>query len=188
MKLISTIFLLLIACLVYSQNIKYKKAISITKAEFEKHLLNKNVFFKTAEVKKAHGIIRIKFPNKQLVLKDDGEMQSYKYEGNLKETPLILIHELEPNTEEYYLINKMIGTIDTLVNKPVFYHNEFVCLEGIGTDTKQRIQIGYIEKDRVVIRKCFKIFGNIYPGYVYWFDKNTLCLDVNGTKFYKLTF
>lgn len=109
----------------------------------------------------------------------------------MKGTPLILIHELEPNTEEYYFINKLTGTIDTLLNKPIFYSNKMniVCLEGSGTDVKQKIQLGKIQKVSFLTKAYFKLSQGIYPDYVYWFNMNTLFIEANGNKdFYKLIF
>ncbi|MBS1524463.1 MAG: hypothetical protein JST19_02375 [Bacteroidetes bacterium] len=132
----------------------------------------------------------LKTPGRTIVLKDDGEMQQYVYMGDLKNSSMALVHELEPNTEEYYFINKRTGTVDTLVGPPVFYPNtmNIVCLEGMNTDVKQRIQVGKIVDGRFRMRFYLRIKGEINPGYVYWADVHTLFLNDNNEKFYKLTF
>jgi hypothetical protein len=97
---------------------------------------------------------------------------------------------MEPNDEEYYLINRQTGTIDTLVGSPVFYpgSNMAVCLEGSGTDKMQRIQIGEIKNGRFKTKFFFELKGEVHPGYIYWLDKHTLFLNDNNEKFYKLIF
>jgi hypothetical protein len=172
-----------------AQKVNYKKVIEITKAEFDKHLAVPDVIVKSSKAVKSKGIIYIKTLIKTIVLKDDGEMKQYIYEGVLMGTQLILIHELEPNTEEYYFINKRTGTIDTLLYKPVFCpgKSDVVCLEGKRTDMKQRIQVGRIKNGRFIASAYFMISDEINPDDVYWFNKNIIFFDDND-KFYKLTF
>ena len=117
-------------------------------------------------------------------------MKQYHYGCEVPGTALLLIHELEPNTEEYYLINRQKGTVDTLVGYPVFYPGSkmAVCLEGIVTDQTQRIQVGEIRNGRFRTKFFFELKAEIRPGYVFWFDKHTLYLNDNDEKFYKLIF
>src|ERR1700753_3841297 len=85
---------------------KYKSCIKIGSSEFAHHQPAFNFIKKPNGQLKHKGIIRIKTGSKNIVLKDDGEFKEYEYMGELTIAPLILIHESEPNTEEYYLINK----------------------------------------------------------------------------------
>src|ERR1700733_1522604 len=107
------------ACLVFvffttqSQDTNDKKFIKISQSDFNRHQPVINFLIKPVGIAKSGGIIKIKTPRKTIVLKDDGEMLGYRVQGDVKNSRLLLIHELEPNHEEYYLINKDIGTIDT---------------------------------------------------------------------------
>jgi len=168
----------------------FTQEIPINKKEFNRHLPPYNFLTKSLRIFKTKGTIKIKTPKRTITLTDDGEMLQYRYEGDLRNTPLILIHELEPNSEEYYFINRHTGTIDTLLDRPIFYLNgtDIVCLEGSATDRKQRIQIGKIQNGRFATKAYFVLSEGIYPDYVYWFDNNTLYMEDNTKKFYKLQF
>ncbi|MBS1529854.1 MAG: hypothetical protein JSU01_06075 [Bacteroidetes bacterium] len=185
------ICLLFICAKGFSQSIIYKDVTDISKQEFDKHLPVIHLLSKTSQEKVHHKIV-ITTVKRTIVLKDDGEMKEYRYVGDLKNDHLAVIHELEPNTEEYYFINRNTGTIDTLVDKPVFYPNSkmVASLEGMGTDVRQRIQIGEITNGRLKTIFFFRLKFelHIHPGYIYWFDKHTLFLNDNNEKFYKLTF
>src|SRR5579872_5305917 len=102
----------------FAQSIVYKDVSEISKTEFQKRLQSPNLLYKLSGQKGLRGRILIKTLKKNIVLKDDGEMKEYIYSGDLKGTYLALIHELEPNTEVYYLINRQTGTIDTLIGNP----------------------------------------------------------------------
>lgn len=191
MKNIIAFVLILCAGSVIAQKKDYKTLTAITKTTFDKHLPIIDLIIKPKTEHKIKGVIRIKTSKRTFVLKDDGEFRQYVYEGELSGSDIIVIHELEPNTEEYYLINKQTGKIDTLLERPVFFTDkkDFICLEGMGTDVHQRIQVGRIENGGLVKNR---FIGNLpegtNPGFVYWFNRNTLYIDDNGKKFYKLTF
>jgi len=190
MKTFTTILFVISSCFACAQKIVFKKVVEVTKSEFQSHLLPVNPLYKSSKYKKINGVILIKTLNKKIVLKDDGEMLQYEYQGKVKQTSLILIHEIEPNSKEYYFVNIITGKIDTLVGEPVFFPNikDIACIEGMGTDVKQRIQIGTINRDGFTTKAFFRIQGNIFPGSVFWLSKTTLALDDNDTKFYKLSF
>jgi hypothetical protein len=166
----------------------YKKIVSIRSAEFNRHLPVVTLISKPFKSLKIRGIIRIKTSKKAFVFKDDGEMQQYKYEGELSNGQLVLIHELEPNTEEYYLINKQSGKIDTLFDKPIFFsnNNDFICLEGEGTDVNQRIQIGSITNGGLVKKRLINLPADLLPDRIYWSADKAIVIENNRSKFYKL--
>ncbi|WP_426670327.1 hypothetical protein ACPPVU_03580 [Mucilaginibacter sp. McL0603] len=190
MKVISLLILLSVMSISsYLQKNKYKSCIKIGHVEFAHHQAYFN-FIKKANVQIKHnGVIRIKTDVKDVVLKDDGEFKEYKYVGELNTPLLILIHELEPNTEEYYLINKKTARIDTLVGKPIFSNNgtDIVCLEGSGTDTKQKIQVGKLINGSFKTEYLFTMKDGINPDYVYWFNTNTIFIKARKD-YWKLTF
>jgi len=179
----------------YGQKIVIKTPIAINKALFERHLSPINLIKKSKEIHKNGGIIRIKTVGKTIALKNDGEFLEYTYVGNLAGGKVAVINILEPNDEYYYLINKTTGVIDTLLSKPIFFSDKksFVCLEGIGTDSKQRIQIGCLDSDRISITGYIKLSKQPYvsPSYIYWYNKHTLFIATNSpsfkdTRFYKV--
>jgi hypothetical protein len=166
------------SCL-HAQNDIDKRFIKISQAEFNGHLPPINFLTKSKIRQKLKGIIRIKTPHKTIVLKDDGEMLEYRFEGYVKNTPMILIHQLEPNTEEYYLINKETATIDTLIGEPIFYKNgvDIVCMSGSVTDRTQKLQIGRINNGRFTSKIILPLSNDMVPDYVYWLDKKAIVIQ-----------
>ena len=190
MKKASLLLCLLFICAhSFAQSVVIKEVSQITRIEFDQHLPVSWLMCESIRTKAGHKVV-IKTQKKTIVLKDDGEMKQYAYGCDMTSPPLSLVHELEPNTQEWYFINRQTATIDTMVGNPVFYPKSMliVCLEGMGTDIKQRIQIGQIKNGRFKTSYWFKLKDEIHPGYVYWFDKHTLFLNDNNEKFYKLTF
>ena len=187
--------LFLWASLSYGQKTIIKTPIAINKALFDKHLPPIDLIKKSKEIHKNGGIIRVKTAGKTVVLKDDGEFLEYTYVGNLAGGKVAVINILEPNDEYYYLINKTTGVIDTLLSKPIFFSDKksFVCLEDVGTDIRQRIQIGCLDSDGISITGYIKLSKQPYvsPSYIYWYNKHTLFIATNSpsfkdTRFYKV--
>ena len=186
MRNIIVFFLIICSITTVAQKKNCSKVTAITKVEFDEHLPVVNLITKPKTQYKVKGVIQFKTANKTIILKDDGEMKQYVYEGDLD--GLTVIHELEPNTEEYYLIDKQTGKIDTLFERPIFYTNrkDFICLEGAGTDVHQRIEIGCIENGRLAKNRYINLPESVIPEEVYWFDKHTLYIVDNMRRFYKL--
>jgi hypothetical protein len=190
MKQIGLLVCFLLICdSIFAQSVIYKDVVKISKQEFDKHLPGGSLICESIRVKTGHRVV-INTHKRTIVLKDEGEMKQYEYGCDMTRPPVTLIHELEPNTEEWYFINRQTATIDTMVGKPVFYPHThlIVCLEGSGTDVKQRIQIGQLNNGRFKTISWFRLKGEVHPGYVYWFNKHTLFLNDNNEKFYKLIF
>src|ERR1035437_4801635 len=96
-KGILLVLLVLSTVHLFAQKVNYQKVTEITEAEFNEHLAMPDVIVKLPKAVKSKGIIRIKTLTKTIVLKDDGEMKQFVYEGDINGTSLCLIHELEPN-------------------------------------------------------------------------------------------
>lgn len=186
MKNIIAILLMTSSIIAVAQKKNCHKVTAITKVEFDAHLPIIDLITKPKAQYKVKGMIQLKTVNKTIVLKDDGEIKQYVYEGDLN--ALTVIHEFEPNSEEYYLIDKQTGKIDTLFERPNFYTNkkDFICLEGAGTDVHQRIQIGRLDNGWLVKKKFINLPENVIPEDVYWFDKHTVYIVDNMRRFYKL--
>ncbi len=179
----------------YAQKNIIKKATPITKAEFNKHIPAIDLITKPLLKLKSHGVIELKTAKNKFVFKDNGEFLQYIYEGDLNTNSVAVIHEIETNTERYYLINKSTGKTDTLLEKPIFYTDKrsFICLEGSATDMEQRIQIGRHENNHFVTLAYIRLDRHpfIAPSYVFWYNKYTLFISTNdpsfdNTKFYKI--
>jgi hypothetical protein len=190
------IILSLVASTVFAQKTVIIKVVPITKAEFNKHLAVINLITKPVSNLKSRGIIRIKTAKKTIVLKDDGEFLQFEHVGNIKDS-IVVIHELEPNTERYLFINIRTGVTSILVNKPIFFKDKknFIALEGIGTDITQRIQVGELHGDTITTKMYIKlpIKPFISPSYIFWYDEHTIFIATNSpkfpdTKFYKVRF
>lgn len=187
MKISVTIILLIFTTSVFAQKRKILKFTPISQVEFSKHLPVINIIAKPMKNIKTNGIIEIKTSKKTYLLKDDGEMLQYLYEGELKGYPITIIHEIEPNSEEYYFINRSTGSIDTLLSKPTFHPNKkkFICLEGLGTDIQQQIQLSQIVDGKILTKMYIQSKPYIPMSYVYWYNENTIFISDNNKKFYK---
>ena len=176
--------------LLFGQQIAIKNFIKIPKSEFIKHQTPDKQLWNPSTIQKTKGVITFKSSAKKIILKDDGEFLEYKIINDLAETSLTLIQMLEPNSEEYYFINRKTLKIDTLVGKPIFSKNlqDIVCLQGAETDIKQQIQIGKIINRIYVNRGKIKLRDGILPNYIFWFNANTLFIEDSNRQFWKLIF
>lgn len=189
-----TLFLIILLFGNISPSQAQKKTLSlikITKAEFRKHQPANYQIEKPTRNLKVKGKIVIKTPVKTIVFRDDeadSTFVEYNYEGTLKGMPLLVIHKIEYNTEEYYLINKQTSKIDTLFDKPIFFSNSknFICLEGAATDTKQRIQIGSITNDALVKKRLINLPAALIPNSIYWSVDKAIVIEDSRSKFHKL--
>ena len=101
-RLVAILFLLSIST-VFGQKTIILKATPITKADFSKHLSVIDLISKPTTKIKLHGITKLKTAKRTFVWRDDGEFFQYIYEGDLKDDPIAAIHEIETNSERYYL-------------------------------------------------------------------------------------
>lgn len=63
----------------------------------------------------------------------------------------ILVQQQDYNDEEYYLINKLTNTIDTLVGNPEIYGNKILCLEADKTDGTKYVEVWEIGRRKINI-------------------------------------
>ena len=112
--------------------------------------------------KKQSGELTVPVSNKSAkVFKDDRSDENFhefEYLGDIKGTKLSLVKRTDYNREEFYLINRSKGTIDTLVGLPVFASNlrDFACTNNPGADEKQQIQVCEIKNGSVRTRVFLK--------------------------------
>src|SRR6478609_4829829 len=111
-----------------------------------------------AQIKKQSSKLTIPVSGKSAkVFKDDNSdknFQEFQYLGDINRTKFSLIKQTDYNNEEYYLVNRSTGAIDTLIGQPAFAQNmrDFACINNPGTDEKQQIQIGEIKNSLVKTR------------------------------------
>jgi hypothetical protein len=172
------------------QRLEVISFVRITKSEFIKHQLPDKTLLKSSAILKVNGVINFKTDKKTITLKDDSENVEYNIIGDIKNSSLTLIHELGPNTEEYYFIDRQTAKIDTLAGYPVFATNkkDIVCLQGAGTDINQKIQIGQFINEQYLKRGMLQLKDEIYPEYIFWFDSNTLYIEDSREHYWKLRF
>lgn len=148
-----------------------------------------------AQIKKQSHILRIPIAAKTArIFKDDNSdehFHEFKYLGDIKGTKLSLIQRIGYNDEEFYLLNRLTGTIDTLIGQPVFSQNmrDFVCVFNPGTDEKQQIQVCEIINGIVKTRVYLSGIANTVIGFVSCVNRNSfLAEDSSGCKYWKIYF
>jgi len=150
----------------------------INKEQFDK--CNKvSYLVPNAQIKKHTGILRIPIAAKTAkIFKDDNSdklPREFKYLGDVKGTKLSLVHQIDINSEVFYLIDRITGVVDTLIGEPVFAQNmkDFVCVYNPGTDEKQQIQVCELVNGSVKTR----VYLNAIPGAVIEF---VTCVNRNS--------
>ncbi len=147
-----------------------------------------------AQIKKQSGKLIIPIAGKApKVFKDNTSNENhevYEYIGDIKDTKLSLVKRIGYNDEEYYLVNRLTGTIDTLIGPPVFAQNkkDFACINNPGTDETQQVQIGEINNGLVKTRVFLNAKANVFLENITCISRNTLLTKDNTGKYWKLTF
>lgn len=183
--LLSIIFLLLLALSSTAQ-----RRVSFYTTKINKELFDKcgkvSYLVANVQIKKHSGILRIPIAAKAAkIFKDDNSDQlprEFKYLGDIKGTKLSLVHQIDVNSEVFYLVNRLTGTIDTLIGQPVFARNmrDFVCVFNPGTDEQQRFQVCELIDGRVKTRVYLNAIPNTVIGSVTCVNRNSFLADDNG--------
>jgi len=144
-------------------------------------------------IKKQAGRLTIPIINKRSkVFKDDSSDENFhefKYLGDIKATRLSLIKRVDYNSEQFYLINRSIGTIDTLIGQPVFAHmRDFACINNPSTDEKQQIQVLEIKNGSVNTRVFLKGKADTFLEDISCINRNSILTKDNKGKYWKLSF
>jgi len=178
------VFFLLVAFNAMGQRV-YKPSI-ISKQQFLKHKTGRFVFERPVKNLKENGVIRIK----KLVFKDDGEFEQYTDEGYLSGKPIIIIHKLEPNSEEYYLVNSNTLKIDTLISKPDFYSDDrsILCYRRAESDNPERIEVITLDDLNHLKKRVLKLTAKYYIESAYWYNKYTIYIQDSKERYYKISF
>lgn len=128
-----------------------------------------------------------------MVFKDDKSDQNFhqfEYLGDIKGTKLSLLKRIDYNSEEFYLINRSTGGIDTLIGLPVFAHNmqDFACINNPGTDERQQIQVFEIKNGFVKRRGLLNGKADIFLESISCINRNSILVKDNKDKYWKLIF
>lgn len=147
-----------------------------------------------AQIKKQSGKLVIPIAEKTpKIFKNNNSnenYQVYEYVGDIKETKLSLVKRTGYNSEEFYLVNRLTGTIDTLIGLPVFAQNrkDFACINNPGTDETQQIQIGEVKNGLVNTRVFLNGKASVFLERISCIHRNSLLAKDNTGKYWKLTF
>lgn len=112
------------------------------------------------------------------------------YLGDIKGTKLSLIKRTDYNKEEFFLINRSTGNIDTLIGQPVFAPNlqDFACINNPGTDEKQQIQVCEIKNGSVKTRVLLKGKADTFLEDISCISRNSLLTKDSKGNYWKLIF
>ena len=147
-----------------------------------------------AQIKKQDGRLTIPIIGKHVKKFEDNNSDEnfhlFEYLGDIKVTKLTLIKKTEYNSEQFYLINRSTGVIDTLIGQPVFAQNvrDFACINNSGSDEKQQIQVGEIKNGLVKTRVYLKGKANTFLESISCIRRNSILTKDNTGKYWKLSF
>ena len=146
------------------------------------------------KIKKQSGKLIIPISSKpSKVFKDDSSDENFhefEYIGDIKGSKLCLVKRTEYNGEEFYLINRSTGSVDTLIGQPVFAQNmkDFACINNPGTDEKQQIQICEIKNGAAKTRVYLNGKADTFLEGIACLNRNSILTKDNKGKYWKLNF
>ncbi|NNV57951.1 hypothetical protein [Limnovirga soli] len=194
MKTLITIiaFLTLTISAIGQRRVSYRYT-EINKTQFDS-CVKTSYIIANPQIKKQAGKLTIPVSGKDSkIFKDDNSDENFyefDYLGIIKGTKLSLVKRTDYNSEEFYLINGLTGTIDTLIGQPVFAQNmrDFACINNPGTDEEQQIQVceiknGVIKKRLYLNGKKDTLLENI--SFIY---RNSILTKDNKGKYWQLKF
>ncbi len=127
------------------------------------------------------------------IFKDDNTNENFhefEYLGDIKRTKLILLKRTDYNSEEFYIVNRSTGAVDTLIGQPVFAQNmrDFACLNNPKTDVKQQIQICELKNGSVRTRGYLTGKPNTYLESISCIAHNSILTKENNGKYWRINF
>ncbi len=147
-----------------------------------------------AQIKKQSGKLIVPVSGKPpKVFKEDSSDENFhefEYLGDIISTKLSLVKRINYNSEEFYLINRTTGTIDTLVGLPVFASNirDFACINNPGTDEKQQVQVCEVKNGSVNTRVFLNGKADTFLEDISCITRNSILTKDNNGKYWKLNF
>lgn len=127
------------------------------------------------------------------IFKDDNSDENYHaftYLGDIKGTEMSLVKRIDYNGEEFYLLDRSTGAIDTLIGEPVFAGNmkDFACISNPSTDEKQRVQICEVENGLVRTRVFLRGMPDTLLEGIACVNRNFLLAKDSQGKYWRLNF
>ncbi|ANE51071.1 hypothetical protein [Flavisolibacter tropicus] len=186
------------ALLILTVSATAQRQISYAYTEIKKGQYNTcartSYLLKNAQIKKQSGKLSIPIAGRPAkVFKDDNSDENFHefdYMGEIKGTKLSLVKRTDYNHEEFYLLNRSTGAIDTLIGEPVFAQNmrDFACINNPGTDEEQQVQICEINKGAVNTRVYLKGKADAFLEGIACIKRNFLYAKDNQGSYWKLSF
>lgn len=193
MRYLLMIFLLAISIKMLSQKRVIQSCIEISKTQYDScNYIQKSV--PDLLIKKQAGRLRIPIKtNHQKIFNDNNSTTNfiqYSYLGDIKELGFSLVEMEGYNDEEFYLINRSTGKVDTLIGMPIFAnnHTDFVCINNPGTDKKQLIQVCEIRNNKVKTRDYLKGTSDTFFEAVNCVERTSIKLKDIKNRYWKINF
>lgn len=165
----------------------------INKTQFDS-CVKTSYLIASPQIKKQAGKLTIPVSGKDSkIFKDDNadeNFHEFDYLGNIKGTKLSLVKRTDYNSEEFYLINGLTGTIDTLIGQPVFAQNmrDFACINNPGTDEEQQIQVCEINNGVIKTRLYLNGKKDTFLENISCIYRNSILTKDNKGKYWQLKF
>jgi hypothetical protein len=165
----------------------------IKKTQFDS-CSKKSYLFVDAQIKKLSGKLAIPITGKasKVFIDDnsDEDFHEFEYLGDIKGAKLSLVKRTNYNSEQFYLISRSTGAIDTIIGQPVFAQNmrDFACINNAGTDQKQQIQVGEIKNGSVKTRVYLKGKADTFLEKISCINRTSILTKDNTGKYWKLNF
>lgn len=191
--LIATVILLFQTGFLIAQRQSSYKYSQVQKVQFETCSQVKNLI-KNPKINKLGRklLIPVSSKSSKVFIDDtsDENWHTFEYLGDIKDAKFALVKRSDYNNEEFYLINKSTGTIDTLIGPPVFSQNmrDFACINNPGTDEKQLIQVCELNNGFVKTRFYIKGKGEMSLTGISCINRSSLLAKDNTGNYWKLNF
>lgn len=191
--LFTTFFLLALSIYASAQRKISCGYLEIKKAEYD--TCRKTAYLTAnTKIKKQAGKLIVPVTGKTpKIFNDDSTEENYHeytYLGDIKGTVLTLLKRTDYNGEEFYLVNRSTGAIDTLIGEPVFAWNmrDFACINNPGTDEKQIVQICELKNGSASTRGFLHCKTNSFLKHIACVNRNFIMAEDNKGKYWRLNF
>lgn len=120
----------------------------------------------------------------------DEDYHEFTYLGDIEGAEVSLVKRVDYNGEEFYLLDRSTGAIDTLIGEPVFAGNmrDFACISNPSTDEMQWVQICEVENGLVRTRGFLRGKPDTLLEGIACVNHNFLLARDNQGKYWRLSF
>jgi hypothetical protein len=192
-KLLAVITVVITALQLASQSRVAKGESEITREQYESC---KQISYLQTNPQILKKGIRLSLPiagREAKVFVDDTTVRNYyeyNYIGDIKNTKLTIVKGMSYNEEEFYIVNRLTGSIDTLIGLPVFASNmiDFACINNPATDQNQRIQFCEIKNGKIKTRIYIKLPDQVFLVKLSCINRNNVSAEDNKGKYREFSF